>query len=234
MLELEILWRLQSIDSEIEMLKKDKKVKELQDQLMYIKKEYNTLKETAGGKLKEKKNTGEETAKLNAELKELYKKYKESSSRLYMNGQNLKAIDNIQKEMDALKFKIDERENKLLNLMERYEELEQFMKDIKTRLTLLMEEFNRDKTIYEEDSGKNTEMISNLNSQRESIVKEVPSHLLEQYNIIALKKGNAVTEVKDGTCEECGGKLSAVLYDVARKKSQICYCEYCGRILYTE
>lgn len=232
MLQMEILWRLQCVDREIHGLKKDKKLKELQERLVKIKDSYNSLKATFEESSLHKSENDRGIAKLNGDLEELDRRLKESSRRLYQDGQNIKAVDNLQKEIDTHKSKIDETENRFLKVIEAGENLEADIKNKRNQLSNCKDEFNRLKAIYDEENMKSKMVISKLETQRESILKELDPIIFSQYSSISAKIINAVSEVGDGICMECGVKLNAMLYDNVKKKNQICCCEYCGRILY--
>lgn len=232
MLQMEILWRLQCVDREIHMLKKNKKLKDLQDCLVKTRDSYNSLKTSVEEGQLHKARNERESVKLNAELEELDRRLKESSRRLYQDGQNIKAAGNLQKEIDTNKSKVDEIENKLLKNIEVGETLEADKKDKKKMLSSCRDEFNRLKAIYDEENMKNKASIGILEAQREEILKEVAPEILSRYTFISQKKVNAVSKVEGGICMECGVTLNASLYDSLKKKNQICCCEYCGRILY--
>lgn len=234
MLQLELLWKLQCIDREIHKIERDTKQKELQKRIIEIKNHYKVLKETLEKGFAQKEASIRMQAKCNKELEVLDYRLKESGSKLYQAGQSLKAIDNLQKEIDITRVKINEKEDELLKLMEANEKLAVDVETARKQLLQYKAEFDKLKEEYEADSEDSRTALDKFNSQREEIMKEIGDAEITQYDNISSKKINAVSQVKDGTCTECGMRLNAMLYDAVKKRNSICLCEHCGRILYLE
>lgn len=230
----EILWKLQSIDSEIYAIKGNKNLKQLQKRLVEIKEQYDLLKNTIEQQIKKRDQNRSSIDGLNGELNAVELRLKTDGERLYQKGQSLKAIENIQKEMDAYKDRKDGIENKLLKLMESEEILDESIEKIKKSILSLRNEFNNIKTMYDMEKVKAAERIKELDEQREGIAKQIDEDILKQYSAIACKKSTAVSKVAEGICRECGGRLNAMLYDAVMKGNVINLCEHCGRILYYE
>lgn len=234
MLQLELLWEIQCIDNEINCISKEMKDKELYKKINEIKQNYSTVKKLLDVENFEVKKKNNEIKALNYELEQLDKKLNDDNKRLYQNGQSMKSIDNLQKEIEAYRLWIDKTENKLIYIMERNEKMAESVKQKYEMLESYKSEMESLRLRYIKDSEKWNEMLIDLNSKRESIKKEVDIRLMKQYDDIALKKHVAVSKVKDGNCVECGMKLNAMLYDRVKKGNNVCLCDNCGRILYME
>lgn len=234
MLELELLWKLQCIDRELLKAKRNRENKEGHVQLNNIKSEYNMLKEEFLKESAELEANEKSVLRLNNDLKNLDFKAKEGSRRLYEEGSDIKVIENLQKEVEACRVKIDDIENKLLKIMDINDGLRQKIDYKGSRMKELKKEFESLKAEYivkNDNSKKEQEMLEN---RRKGIESEIDGELIMLYNDIALKKLNPVSEVKNGICTECGVKLNSMLYDAVRKKNTINKCDNCGRILYLE
>lgn len=234
MLQLELLWKLQCIDREINEIKKDTTNKELHKRLFGLKGTYNSLKESFGGESLRLDQNRKAEARLNVDLKLYEEKLNEIDSRLYEDGQNLKTIENLQKEIVSYKEKEDETETELLELIEKDENISIDMNEMKNQLTECKVEFEKTKELYLKNTEKDKEFLESLNMRRESIVKEIDELFLKQYDDIACKKINPVSVVNSSTCSECGINLNAMLIDLVKKRNSICFCEHCGRILYID
>lgn len=234
MLQLELLWRLQCIDREINIIKKDVESKNSYKRLSEIKRDYGLLNTSLENGCRELEQNKKAIALLNVDLRVFDQKYKENNSKLYESDQNLKTIDNLQREISSYKEKIDETEDSILKLIEIGEKLNITIKERKEKLSIYKNDFNELKEQYTENSKKDKQSLEALNITRENIVKELDETLVKQYNDIACKKNNPVSAVIVGTCTECGVKLNAMLLDSVRKKNDICLCDYCNRILYID
>jgi predicted nucleic acid-binding Zn-ribbon protein len=234
MLQLELLWSLQCIDREINNVKRRLKDRTTYNQLSEIKCEYDIIKAELDKNINELGVNAKNTTRLNGDLKYLDQKIKDENERLYVEGSNIKIIENIQREMENYKKLIDETENKLLKYIEKNEVLGSRITEYKGRLSELKCRFEVLKKTYTEEEDRNKKDKNALEERRENIIKEFDNSLLAQYNNIALRKNNPVSLVDNGVCTECGVKLNAMLYDTLKRRDNINYCEHCGRILYIE
>jgi predicted nucleic acid-binding Zn-ribbon protein len=73
-----------------------------------------------------------------------------------------------------------------------------------------------------------------LKAERDRVAATVNEDLLARFERIAKKRGTAVAEAKDGTCQECHVKLRPQLYSEVRRNEDITECPACSRILFFE
>lgn len=234
MLQIELLWALQCIDKEINSIKKDIKTKELYNRLNSIKNRYKTIKGEYDNDARDLEVNSKAAAKLNADLKNLDCKVKESNKRMFEEGANIKVVENLQKEIDNYRARIDSIENELLGILEANDRLKMSIKYKKGELSLLKNEFESIKAEYVKNNDTNKQKIEELDSKRERVLNEIDGEMIKLYNDIACKKSNPVSRVEKGTCTECGVKLNAILYDTVKRDNSICICDNCSRILYFE
>lgn len=67
---------------------------------------------------------------------------------------------------------------------------------------------------------------------RDSIVKRLPPQLFRRYEMIRGRRGNAVAQTSDGTCNKCNMALPPQLYHRLRREPLIEQCPSCNRIIY--
>ncbi|MBS2017167.1 MAG: hypothetical protein JST00_30060 [Deltaproteobacteria bacterium] len=67
---------------------------------------------------------------------------------------------------------------------------------------------------------------------RDSIVKRLPAQLYRRYEMIRGRRGNAVAQTTDGTCNKCNMALPPQLYHRLRREPLIEQCPSCNRIIY--
>jgi Zn-ribbon protein, possibly nucleic acid-binding len=234
MLQLELLWELQSIDNEIKVIKKNMKDRTAFNRLTEIKNEYTDFREITERYSKELEENIKKSARLNSDLKYLDQKIKDNNEKMYSQGSSLKIVDSLQKEVSAQKGQIDNIENELLKLLERKEWLESETANNRKQMLSLKGEFNSLKKVYTEETDENKIKLESLESKRQGIVKEVDMELISKYNNIVCRKNNPVSPVRNGVCMECGFKLNAILFENLKKGNKINLCDHCGRILYIE
>ncbi|MEW6406999.1 MAG: C4-type zinc ribbon domain-containing protein, partial [Chloroflexota bacterium] len=69
--------------------------------------------------------------------------------------------------------------------------------------------------------------------EREAALSPIESSLLGIYEGLRQhRRGVAVTEVSDNSCDSCGSRLTASMQQNARSATQIVHCPSCGRILF--
>ena len=68
--------------------------------------------------------------------------------------------------------------------------------------------------------------------ERDSLAQGLPAELIERHERVARRRGVAVCEVRDGTCQECRMVLRPQMYVELKRNDQITECPSCSRILY--
>ncbi len=67
---------------------------------------------------------------------------------------------------------------------------------------------------------------------RDSIVKRLPPVLYRRYELLRGKRGTAIAQTTDGTCNKCNMALPPQLYHRLRREPLIEQCPSCNRIIY--
>jgi predicted nucleic acid-binding Zn-ribbon protein len=67
---------------------------------------------------------------------------------------------------------------------------------------------------------------------RETIVKRIPPVLYRRYEMIRGRRGTAIAQTTDGTCNRCNMALPPQLYHRLRREPLIEQCPSCNRIIY--
>jgi predicted nucleic acid-binding Zn-ribbon protein len=138
-------------------------------------------------------------------------------------------------EVDSLKENNQRLEAELIALMEAAEARIPRLDELKT----LVEEKRTELTVAEKDIASQVEdlkiSIAKQKTDRDLMARDIPSPLLQRYEIIFSKRaGVAVAEAKGGTCQGCRMRLPPQLYNELQKHLQIHFCPACQRILYFE
>ncbi|MBN1219093.1 MAG: hypothetical protein JXM69_09195 [Anaerolineae bacterium] len=225
------LYRLQSLDSEL-----DKTKQRLADIAARLG-ESNALKEAGQATKIADQNLHKIRTKmrdLDLEVKSLSQKITQQEKLLY-GGRNLSAKEasNLQDEVESLKRRRSQREELLLEAMVEAETAEAQLAQAQTALSSIQAEWTVDQEELVKTQSELEAKVADLLEQRPGLVSGVEVDDLEEYeDIRPLKGGIAVALVKDGACQGCGMAPSRSKIQRARAGQELTYCGGCGRILY--
>lgn len=201
--------------------------------LKNMKSEFETIKTEYNEKKKLLKDLNLQYERLSNESSEAKDECKQLESRLYERaGSDLKLIQNLQNKINITKSKLKELEEKAFKILEEEEKQDKMVKQLKSTLigiknkhTALKDEcsctINNARKEYEEAKEKSVELEKNI-----------PSDLLQKFNIIFKEKGTGAAVLRSDVCRGCGMKVSSLTIDSIKKKDSIVYCDNCGRIVY--
>lgn len=137
-------------------------------------------------------------------------------------------------DVDALKKRASELEDKVIELLEEREPLDKLVGELDERLALLASE--RDAALAElaVAEAQVDSQLAQLEARRPSLAGAVPADLLGTYERLRARLGGvAVARLSGGRCDGCHLSLPAVELDRIRHQAggQLENCEQCGRIL---
>ena len=232
MIQTELIWYLQCNDLEKRKVERSIEDKTCYKKLSDIKKRFEAIKEELTKEAERLDDIDKRILKLNMELKHLDDKLKNSNERLYNEGYDLKSVDKMQKEIENYKDKISMIEDETLSIMDESESLKKSIRRKRSELIKIKNEYDKLKAEYIEEKEKNTMALKDLNKKREEVIKHIDKPLLDKYNALYQRYSDPVSKVDNGICTGCSVKISASLLDVFKRDNCLCYCDYCGRILY--
>jgi predicted nucleic acid-binding Zn-ribbon protein len=135
------------------------------------------------------------------------------------------------KEIANLEHQIDDEEEKLLILMDRFEgaqaEAARAGEIVKTERTRRIAE----RAALEAQQGNLQAEVERLERERPKLLSEVSPPLLKRYERLAERHAVAVTRVDADHCGTCRQQLPPQLAVEVRKNDQFITCPACGRIL---
>ncbi len=226
-----LLERVQRIDLEIEVIRKDEEagrrgveeggaeLKRMEDEMALISKEIEDLK-VARSELEEKIRLN--TEKIADDEKRLGEVTKE------------KQINALTKEINNARkaTKLHEIELTAIN-----EKIENNSEELKNRETLLIEkteEAERVKVELEEKQKGWEEAIKEKQKERNDVTASLNPALLKKYETIRERRGGlGVVEVKDETCRGCHMNIPPQTYiQLMRGTEEIITCPHCHRMLF--
>jgi uncharacterized protein len=178
-------------------------------------------------------DVAKDQTRLETDIDSMGQKAEAERKRLYDGSvANAKELQSIEAEIAGLRNRISAREDQLLELMERRDELEGGVAPLEAELA---EARSR---LEEIDSSAGRELdeiersLSAKAHQRDQLTAGIDADLLELYEELRRqKKGVAAVELVDGVCQGCHQKMSPVYLERLKKTAGIRRCEYCRRIV---
>lgn len=138
-----------------------------------------------------------------------------------------------EREITAVSKQLSDREEKLIGLIDQAEVLEKEANKVREKYDTLKAEVD-ELIANSDDALKNIESrISETQSERDSIAKNVLDADLKIYERVAERyPGNSVVPIDNVTCGGCFlGLGQQIVVELMRGKS-LCTCRGCGRIVY--
>jgi predicted nucleic acid-binding Zn-ribbon protein len=148
---------------------------------------------------------------------------------------NPKELEALQAEVASLRNRKSRIEDEVLARMEQREELDGRLPPLEQELAGARERLAQVEASSERELGEIAGALRTRRAERAAVAAELDEELLELYeDLRPQKKGVAAAALRDGVCQGCHQKLSALELDRIKKNQGIRRCEYCRRILVLE
>lgn len=225
------LYKLQQLDLELQ--RKQQELNEVENQLSD-----NKALIVAESKLASQKEQLEDARKKQKgsewELEDLQEKVRQIDSKLYSGTtKNPKELVNLEKEIKGLKSQSRLKEDALLGLMSRVEDIEAEVKTITEELERLKREWEQRQETLRPRKGEVETVLAKLRGDRNGLAQQIDSEDLNTYERIRLTRGQAVVKVERGRCLGCHVTVPTSQWQKA-KAGDVIQCNNCSRILYSE
>lgn len=231
MSQIDVLYRLQQIDSEIR-----EKKKRLGD-VLRAQKESEALLAARGRAAEaaaEFKKWQAKQQKLNLEIGGLASKVKVEEERLYSGKvKNTKEMGDMQKEIDSLGRRRAGLEDELIEVMLMLEETEGAQRTAEAELKQVHSEWEAAQGQLKKEQNTVALRVNELNGQRQQQLPLVSAAALAAYDKVGKRDGLAVATLEHGRCLGCQLTVNSQLVKAARE-GQLVNCNHCGRILYAK
>lgn len=171
---------------------------------------------------------------LELELQELDDKIKRETERLYSGKiKNPKELDNIRREVEALKRRRGDLDERALKGMEEVEQIGKEFAEAEQALAIAEAEWRHQQSDLSEKEQKLKRYISARRRQRDATLAQIASNDLARLrDIQARKGGKGVAALRDGAiCGLCGVSVSAAKVAQIQSADELITCGNCGRIL---
>ena len=166
------------------------------------------------------------------ELDDLTNKITTLEQKLYAGRiRNPKELANLQHEVDGLKARRDQLEDKALEIMDQVELAEAGVATISNELNRLEAEWHHQQQHLTIDIEQLKTKLSDLEHERQLMLANIDPQIVSLYQELKRQKGTAIAKVDQGKCRGCQIALPTIELQKARSGSLV-QCSSCGRILF--
>lgn len=137
-------------------------------------------------------------------------------------------------EIDALKKKIDVKEERILNVMDELDEAQARLQEDEKRIKNEEAELDRQCKLIDEELAEAVAEREQLEAKRAPLEEEIDNELMKKYVRIRKSKrtGAAVVPLSGEFCAGCNMAIRAQSINEILAGVKIHICPHCGRILY--
>jgi len=230
--QIELLWQLQNLDSEMSELEKKLDDYNKLDKLKKIKARFNLerkMMDKNKGLLQERIK---EIRSNKTKAEELKYNYLKTEEKLYSGiVSSAKQLELMQNNLEEMQNSIQDLQNQGKALQEEMKSLKEAGKRSKIKLIKYKNSFDSLKNEYTEGREETGKKIELLKEKRKVLVQEIDEGILKRYNRVRLGTDTALVVVEDGKCGGCHMAVSVLCMQHLKEGNYVC-CETCGRILY--
>ncbi len=166
------------------------------------------------------------------EIDDITSKFTTAEKELYSGKiRNPKELTNLQHEIDGLKARRNQLEDKALEIMEQVEIVTRSAATIDRELKRLTAEWHSQQQKLSAELEQLKTILSNLKHKRQLLTAGIDLLAVETYHELKKQKGTAVAKVEQGIC--CGCRISLPVTELQGVRSgSLVRCSSCGRILF--
>ena len=162
------------------------------------------------------------------DLNEQLKKYKDQLFLVHTNRE----YDAINSEIDKVQEGINERENQVLELYTREEELKELLEELQKTQITAREEYEDKNTELQRKLRETDEEKLQLQHERDKLVRLFKKPVYDHYERIRnARDGKGVAYVYNSACGGCYYTIPPQKLVEIENMSDFIFCENCGRIL---
>ena len=166
------------------------------------------------------------------EIDDLMVKLAAAEDKLYSGSiRNPKELTNLQHEVDGLKARRDQLEDKALEIMSQVELTEASVASMSSELKRLEAEWHRQQQQLSSDMEQLKVIVSDLKHKQQLLSAQIDPGEIKFYQELKKQKGTAVAKVEQGICFGCRISLSTTALQQVRSGNLV-RCSNCGRILF--
>ena len=166
------------------------------------------------------------------EIDDLVNKLTTAEEKLYSGRiKDPKELTNLQHEVDGLRVRRNQLEDKALEIMDQVELSTASVAALSNELKTLEAEWHSQQQQLSTNMEQLKTTLSDLKHKRQLLSARIDPQAVELYQELKKQKGQAVAKVEQGIC--CGCRISLPTTELQRARSDsLVQCSSCGRILF--
>jgi len=142
-----------------------------------------------------------------------------------------KELTSLQHEVEGLKAKRDQLEDKALEIMDQVEHVEASVATISGELKTVEAEWQSQQQKLSTDMERLKTILADLKQKQQLHLAKIDHQAVEFYCELKKQKGQAVAKVEQGICRGC--RISLPTAELQRARSgNLVHCSSCGRLLF--
>lgn len=201
------------------------KIADLKNEMLAAEREFNEASSEYEELKKQKRD-------LEYELEDEKEKIERAKARLMTIKTNREYFAML-KEIDMAKRMNRQREEELLELMIRYEEVEGRYNSAKEQYESLKGEFDKNMKEIEKHMRSFDSDILKLEKEKDAIAKRLDRNKTKRFELVFKRRnGVAVVPAKNYICTGCNMNIPPQLFNMIQKEDKLYECPNCSRILY--
>lgn len=227
--QMEKLVALQSVDVKIQEMERVRE--EIPQRIAFLEDEIKKAEERVLAERSEVEKLLKERRRKEKDLEEEVDRVKKAEARVFEIKTN-KEYQAVLKEIENAKKLNRQREEEILEILERHEEKQKQLRQEEKNLDAKRQEFQRQIEELKLQVASFEEEMAQQQRLRDERGKEIPSVLLHKYQmLLGRRQGRAVAQVINGVCQACHMNLRPQLYIELQKQDSLILCPSCNRIL---
>ncbi len=144
---------------------------------------------------------------------------------------NPKELSNLQHEINGLKVKRNQLEDKALEVMDQVELTTKSVTTLNSELKALETEWQSQQQQLSANLEQLQTILSNLKQKQQLLTAEIDPQVIKVYHEVKKQRGTAVAKVEQGICRGC--RISLPVTELQKTRSgSLVQCSSCGRILF--
>ncbi|MBW1813121.1 MAG: hypothetical protein JRJ39_05440 [Deltaproteobacteria bacterium] len=228
--QIEVLVKLQDIETQQSKIKID--LDKISKQISALDSELIEFEKKMGEDELRIKEFNKEYRSYESELEAAQTSLHKSQGKLE-SVKNNKEYQSILKEMDDIKIKNSQIEDKMIECLNSIDESENKLGSMKTEHSRL----SGKNKIEKEDIYKQIEQgkakLEKLHKDWGAVSQSADSGLMKHYMELNEKiKGSVIASVKDAVCDGCHMNIPPQMYNELQRFDSLKYCPFCHRIIY--
>lgn len=230
--KMERLVALQTVDLKIQEMERAKE--EIPQRLASLEEEFKKEEEKLKAERTGLEKLQKDRRQKEKDLEEEIDRVKKAEARVFEIKTN-KEYQAVLKEIETAKKLNRQREEEILGILERFEEMQTQLGKHEKILEARRKEYQREVAELKQKAASFEAEMADEVRQRQAQEKEIPRELLIKYRMLSEKRqGVAVARVINGVCLACNMNLRPQLYIELQKQDTLIVCPNCNRILFWE